>query len=85
MKQVARNLLVTVVFLAGCSSSGYKIEPGAHLNNADLSGADLNNADLRGAHLSFANLSGAERYRVDLHGAVFLGTTMPDGTVLSLP
>ena len=38
---------------------GYKIEPGANLIRADLSGADLCLANLSGADLCLANLSGA--------------------------
>ena len=46
--------------------NGYKIEPGAKLNNADL-----DSADLTGANLEDANLEDASRYLA----------TMPDGTI----
>ena len=90
MKQVARSLLVTIVFLAGCSSSGstklvgsYKVKPGAILKSADLKGADLKGADLKGADLRSANLVGADLTGANLKGAYLAGagfqnTTMPD-------
>jgi uncharacterized protein YjbI with pentapeptide repeats len=43
---------------------GYKIEPAAHLSEANLRGANLS-----AAHLSGANLSGADLSRAELIGA----------------
>ncbi|TFH47273.1 MAG: pentapeptide repeat-containing protein [ANME-2 cluster archaeon] len=53
---------------------GIKIEPGANLNEADLSGANLIQAtiieaDLSGAYLSGANLSGTNLIEANLSGA----------------
>ena len=62
--------------------NGYKIEPGANLTGADLSGvllggADLTGANLKGVYLEGANLSGANLHMTNLSGAnltgVFLG------------
>ncbi len=44
--------------------NGYTIEPGAHLEGADLGGASLYRADLEGAYLKGAYLA-----RADLSGA----------------
>jgi uncharacterized protein YjbI with pentapeptide repeats len=53
---------------------GYKIEPGAKLSNANLSGANLYEANLSGANLTNANLSGAKLHYVKLIGAKLDGT-----------
>ena len=47
--------------VAGCSSyvNGYKIEPGAELVCANLSGAELGNRDLCGSDLPGRDLTGA--------------------------
>ena len=62
MKKVLASLVVTTVFLAGCSSSSankivgdYKIETDADLRDANLSGANLAGVKM----LSDANLIGA--------------------------
>lgn len=59
---------------------------GSHLGHSNLRGADLRGADLRGADLGGACLVGASLEgaklgaSVDLGGAIFCNTTMPDGT-----
>jgi len=50
--------------------NGYKIEPGAELEDTNLSGANLRDANLSGANLRDANLEGAR---------------MPDGTIHDQP
>lgn len=48
---------------------GIKIEPGANLREADLSGADLKGANLSGANLREADLSGADLSGANISGA----------------
>jgi hypothetical protein len=79
--------------------NGYLIEPGAYLEDADLSGAyledvNLTNANLRGANLTNSNLrfavlegadlTGADLTGADLHRAHLAGATMPDGKKIPL-
>lgn len=60
---------------------------GANLSKSSFAGSDLRGADFRGANLSdacfvSANLTGAKLgASVNLRGAVFCNTTMPDGSV----
>jgi hypothetical protein len=60
---------------------------GSNLSHSNFFGADLTGADLRGANLSgscfiSADLQGARLgASVNLHGAVFCNTRMPDGTI----
>jgi hypothetical protein len=60
---------------------------GANLSRSSFAGADLRGADFRGANLSggcFASavLTGAKLgASVNLRGAIFCNTTMPDGTI----
>ena len=75
--------------------NGYKIERGADLQHANLSGADLTYANLQEANLDrrpigdrtpAANLSGADLWRanvvdLELERAILAGTRMPDGTI----
>ena len=61
--------------------NGYKIEPGAALAEADLTGANLSGADLRGANLSDANLrdanlEGANLCDAYLHRANLTGANL---------
>lgn len=64
--------------------NGYVLEPGAQLENADLSGQDLRSIDLTGANLRGANLSGANLVgvnftNVDLTDAwMYQAITTPD-------
>ncbi len=60
---------------------------GANLSRSSFAGADLRGADFRGANLSggcfaSANLTGAKLgASVNLRGAIFCNTTMPDGSI----
>jgi Pentapeptide repeats (8 copies) len=60
---------------------------GANLSQSSFVGADLRGADLRGANLSgscfvSADLTGARLgSSVNLHGAIFCNTVMPDGRI----
>ena len=56
--------------------NGYKIEPGADLQGADLSSANLQKADLRFANLSGANLEWASLRGADLRGADLRGANL---------
>lgn len=56
-------VFLTVLLLVAC---GPKIEPGADLQRANLSGRDLSGSDLTGADLDKANLSGAILRNVSL-------------------
>ncbi len=66
--------------------NGYRIEPGAILNEAglseanlkgvDLNGAFLREADLENANLSGANLNGANLSEADLNGANLAGASL---------
>ena len=74
------------VFGGSISYSGNNLEPGAvledaDLTNANLSGADLTNANLSGSNLSGANLSFTNLTNANLSGAILanavgLGTTL---------
>ena len=55
---------------------GYRIEPGANLQDANLQGANLWGVDLQGAHLQGANLWG-----VDLQGANLRGANLQDANL----
>ena len=54
---------------------------GANFRGANLVGAWLTGASLRYADFSESNLDGAACDRVDLQGAKFCNTTMPDGSI----
>lgn len=54
---------------------------GAHLDRSNLTGALLRNADLSGADLGGVDFTGADLTGADFSDAVFLQTTMPDGTI----
>ena len=54
---------------------------GANFRGANLVGAWLTGASLRYADFSESNLDGAAFDRVDLQGAKFCNTTMPDGSI----
>ena len=54
---------------------------GANFRGANLVGAWLTGASLRYADFSESNLDGAAFDRVDLLGAKFCNTTMPDGSI----
>ena len=61
--------------------NGYKIEPGADLQGADLTRANLKGAWLQGANLQRANLSGANLFgahltRANLKGADLKGAEL---------
>ena len=66
--------------------NGYKIEPGADLQGADLSSANLQKADLRFANLSGANLEWADLRGANLEGANLEGANLEGanltGTIL---
>jgi hypothetical protein len=74
------------VFGGSISYSGNNLEPGAvledaDLTNANLSGADLTNSNLSGSNLSGANLSFTNLTNANLSGAILanavgLGTTL---------
>ena len=60
---------------------------GSNLSNSSFAGADLRGADFRGANLSGGCFAGADLTgarlgsSVNLSGAIFCNTTMPDGTI----
>ena len=68
--------------------NGYKIEPGAQLAEADLSGANLTNAnlvsaDLRDANLEGANLTNAKLVSADLRGTNLKYTNLLNAKLVS--
>jgi len=56
--------------------NGYKIEPFANLEGADLCGAKLEGAKLEGANLKGANLEGADLKGANLEGANLKGAKL---------
>jgi uncharacterized protein YjbI with pentapeptide repeats len=66
----------------GAELTGAKLS-GAHLDRSNLTEALLTNADLSGAELGGVDFTGADLTGADLGDAVFLQTTMPDGTIIN--
>ena len=64
--------------LSGANLTGVDL-PSANLRGASLEGADLSGANLGGANLMFAHLKRAVLTGINLTGAKFCRTTMPDG------
>ena len=62
--------------------NGYKIAPGADLQNANLTGADLRNANLSRAFLYGANLKGANLAGANLSGAGFYGASLEEANLV---
>ena len=60
------------------SINGYRIEPFANLQGAQLQRARLGGMNLYCVNLRNADLSGARMYGVDLKTAKFCKTIMPD-------
>ena len=56
--------------------NGYRIEPGAYLERADLLVANLKGADLKGANLRWVKLEGADLERANLERASLRGANL---------
>lgn len=71
---------LTVVDLSEADLTGANLS-GAQLDQSNVKQALLTNANLTGADLGGVDFTGADLTGADLSDAVFLQTTMPDGTI----